>query len=55
MGLFTKGNVPVDEVKQLRTQGMSDNQIIDELQEKGFSFVTVSELLENGGADRHQL
>ena len=30
-------------------------QIIDELQEKGFSFVTVSELLENGGADRHQL
>ena len=30
MGLFTKGNVPIDQIKQLKEQGMSDNQIIDE-------------------------
>ena len=37
MGLFTKSNLPTEEVKQLRTQGMSDNQIIDELKSKNFS------------------
>ncbi len=45
MGLFTKGNVPVDEVKQLRTQGMSDNQIIDELKAKKFSLTQINDAL----------
>ena len=45
MGLFTKGNLPTEEVKQLRTQGMSDNQIIDELKSKNFSLTQINDAL----------
>lgn len=45
MGLFTKSNLPVEEVKQLRTQGLSDNQIIDELKAKNFSLTQINDAL----------
>ena len=45
MGLFTKTNIPIDEVKQLRTQGMSDNQIIDDLKAKKFSLTQINDAL----------
>ena len=45
MGLFTKGNVPIDQIKQLKEQGMSDNQIIDELKTKNFSLTQINDAL----------
>ncbi len=45
MGLFTKSNLPTEEVKQLKTQGLSDNQIIDELKAKNFSLTQINDAL----------
>ncbi|MBR9683225.1 hypothetical protein GOV03_01675 [Candidatus Woesearchaeota archaeon] len=45
MALFSKGGVPLDEVKQLKAQGLSDNQIIDELKGKGHSLAQINDAL----------
>lgn len=46
MALFSKsGGVPINEVRQLRVQGFSDNQIIDELKGKGYSLPQINDAL----------
>ncbi len=49
MGLFSKGNLPIEEVKQLRGQGLSDNQVIEELQGNGFSLPQINDALAQSG------
>jgi len=44
MGLFSKNN-PIQEVRQMKAQGMSDNQIIDTLKSKGFSLPQINDAL----------
>jgi len=46
MALFTKPNLnPIEEVKNLKAQGYSDNQIIDELKSKGIPLPQINDLL----------
>ena len=52
MPLFKKGGAgrnPVDEVQQLRSQGLEDNEIISELQMKGYDFQTINNALSQAG------
>jgi uncharacterized phage infection (PIP) family protein YhgE len=44
MALFGKNILP-DEVKQLKGQGLTDNQIIDELKGKGYSLSQINDVL----------
>lgn len=45
MALFAKSNIPIEEVKQLRSQGLSDNQIIDELNGGGYALPQINDAL----------
>lgn len=45
MVLFEKGRIPIREIEQLREQGYSDNQIIDELEGKGYSLPQINNAL----------
>ena len=46
MGLFTKSMInPLEEVKQLKSQGYSDYQVIDELKRKGVSLNQINDAL----------
>lgn len=46
MVLFTKRkNLPLEEVTTLKEQGLSDNQIIDELKRRGYSLPQISDAL----------
>lgn len=45
MALFGKPALPLKEVAQLREQGYSDNQVIDELKTKGFSLPQINNAL----------
>ncbi len=52
MPLFKKGGAgknPVGEVQQLRSQGLEDNEIISELQMKGYDFQTINNALSQAG------
>lgn len=45
MALFGKSNVPLEEVKQLKMQGFSDNEIIDELKGRGYPLSQINNAL----------
>lgn len=46
MALFAKGSdLPIDEVTQLKAQGLSDNQIIDELKGRNYSLSQINDAL----------
>jgi len=46
MALFAKsGGIPIEEVKHLKAQGLSDNQIIDELKSGGYSLSQINDAL----------
>lgn len=49
MALFGKGGIPIAEVRQLKTQGYSDNQIIDELKGKGYPLPQINDALAQAG------
>lgn len=45
MALFGKSGVPLEEVKQLKMQGFSDNEIIDELKGRGYPLSQINNAL----------
>ena len=50
MALFGKGKrVPVEEVKNLRGQGLSDNEIIEQLKGEGYSLPQINDALAQAG------
>ncbi len=49
MALFGKSKIPLDEVNQLKAQGLTDPQIIDDLKGKGFPLSQINDALSQAG------
>jgi DNA-binding transcriptional MerR regulator len=49
MTLFGKSKIPLNEVKQLKTQGLTDSQIIDELKGQGYPLSQINDALSQAG------
>lgn len=45
MAFLGKGNIPVEETRELRNEGLSDNQIIEELKSRGYALPQINDAL----------
>lgn len=51
MAFFGRSEIPIEEVKKLKAQGLSDNQVIDELRGKDYSLMQINDALAQAAMD----